>query len=762
MIKNKILHFFYTSDRSTLIGIFFLLFFLIIAVKMFSYTVSNYDFYKDLADKQQIGTVTVPVTRGTIYSSTDGGTVFGTSVNLYDIAIDPQVTGDKLKLTLFLTDIVYKEICPDSQGRNDCEQKLRRFLGAGDDFEFIFDTDTIKEQITEVISERVYRKRVTSVFVDQELEQEQIEQLSTLGLPGLYPSGNFLYMNPEEIQNSDTTSLEVAKILGTNQEKMKHLMRKRDVRYVPILNRLSIDTSEYIKQYLDEERQAIKKSLIDRDKSIGGFIILTPNPNRYYPEQDVASQLIGFVDKQAQGNYGIEGYFNEVLQGNNGKIVSRKDIQGRIIDPINLDQSDIRGEGVKVYTTVDRNIQKKAEQILADGVERYRANKGTMVILEPDTGRVLALANAPSYDLNDFSSVYEIERVTFGKYPDPAIDLLGFPVFVVDSEKGDPFYYDGKQILLRRASREEVADPALVKYKYKNDFGPLLYSNDAISALYEPGSIMKSITVAVGIDTGEISRWGMYNDIGKVTIGRFEIENDSDKCFGYHSFAHALNYSCNIGMIRIVQRLGKVLFRQYLKDFGFSSPTGITLSGETYVELPTLNNWSDTKFLTNSYGLGMSTTPLQMATAYGALANGGVYIKPRVIDALEFPDGRRVEYKPEKERRVIKESTSQTMTSMLVAGINSGVARNGGVEGYALAGKTGTSQIPYRGRYEEGIGSTVASFAGYGPAEDPQFVIIVKLDRPRANPYGGQTSAYLFQEMSEYLLQYYGIPKREK
>ena len=519
--------------------------------------------------------------------------------------------------------------------------------------------------------------------------------------------------------------------------------------------------SEYIKKFLEEESLAIKKWLITREESIGRFIILTPTPNRYYPEWDIGSQVIGFVDKQAVWNYWIEWYFDEILQWNNGKITSRKDIRWRIIDPIGLKKSDITGEWVKVYSTIDRNVQKKVESILSAWIEKYQANKWTVVVMEPDTGRIIAMANAPTFDLNDYSDVYELERVTFWKYPDPNIDLLWLPVFVVDNENGEKFFYDNKEIFLRRASREEIGNSALVKYKYKNDFWPQIYTNDAISSLYEPGSIMKTITVAIWIDTWEISRWSTYNDIWEVIIDGFPIRNDSDKCLGYHSFAHALNYSCNIGMIRIVQRIGKVLFHQYLIDFWFSSPTWVTLSGETSATLKPHERWSVAQLLTNSYGLWVSVTPLQMATAYSTIANGGVHIRPRVIDSLEFPDGREIVYKPEKERRVIKEATAQTLTSMLVSSINDGVAKRWWVAWYSLAGKTWTSQIPYRGWYETWVWSTWASFAGYGPAEDPQFVIVIKLERPRTTQYGGASSAFLFSEISEYLLQYYGIPKKK-
>jgi cell division protein FtsI/penicillin-binding protein 2 len=289
----------------------------------------------------------------------------------------------------------------------------------------------------------------------------------------------------------------------------------------------------------------------------------------------------------------------------------------------------------------------------------------------------------------------------------------------------------------------------------------LVYTNDAIASLYEPGSIMKAVTVAIWIDTWDIGRYHMYMDKWEVTIDNFHIKNDSDKCLWYHSFAHALNYSCNVWMIRIAQKIGKVLMHQYFNDFGFWELTGITLNGEVFSQIKPWERWSIAQLLTSSYGLWVSVTPLQMAQAYSVLANGWEYVKPRIIKSIAFPSGKVIEYKKETERKVIKKSTSDIVTSMLYDGIENWVAKNAKVPWYSMAWKTWTSQIPYKWTYETWVWSTIASFAWYGPVQDPRFVIVVKLERPRIHGwYGWRTSAFLFKEISEYLLDYYGIPRK--
>lgn len=759
MRNKRVKYIKHNTNRIHVIIWFFLLCGFLLIQKLFSYTVLNYDFYQSLADKQQIWTVVVPVTRGTIYSATNQGTILGTSLNLYNIAIDPQVDANKEKLHIFLTDLVYMQIC-EGKKQKDCEENLYKFLRVLEIENFIVSKESVKAKISEKIKEKIYQKKLTNVLIDKELDSEQMTAIIAMWLPGIYPQKSYIYANPEEIVDQNITAKKLAPFLWLNEDKIAHLLRKRDLKYVPIINKSSIYVYEYMKEVLDDEKEAVKKGLLKKTDAIYPFIILETQAHRFYPENDVASQIIWFVDNNGWWNYGIEWKFNSVLKWNNGQIVSRKDVKWRTIDPIELNKEDLNTQWASIKTTIDRNIQKKVEQILENGVKKYRANKWTIVVMNPKNGNIIAMANYPTFDLNNYGDVYELEKVKYSQYSDPKVDLLWYPVFVEDKEHGTKFYYDNKEIFLRLATREELWDVVLVKYKYKNDFGSEVYKNDAISSLYEPGSIMKSITVAIGIDTGEINQNSMYLDEWSVKIDEFEIKNVSDKCLWYHSFGHALNYSCNVWMIRIVQRLWKQLMYNYLQDFGFWEITGIDLFGEVRSEMEPWQNWSTAKLLTNSYGLWISVTPLQMANAYSVIANWWIYMKPNIIDEIIFPNGKKLVYKPEMQRRVIQKSTSEVVSKMLVSSINDWVAQNAKVDWYTLAGKTGTSQIAYKGKYETWVASTTASFAWFWPAEDPRFTVVIKLDRPRTTEYGWASSAFLFQQVAEYLLDYYEIPKK--
>nr|MDD3720282.1 penicillin-binding transpeptidase domain-containing protein [Candidatus Gracilibacteria bacterium] len=741
---------------------FFVLFSLLIISKVFSYTVLNYDYYKKLADKQQLGEIEIPVNRGTIYSSTNGSqTVLATSLSLNDLAIDPEVVGDKNRLAIFLRDIVYKQVC-QLRTKDDCYDNMLKFMHVLEISDFTFNEDYIKSLILTKVQEKLSKTKVTNVVIAENLDIDKAEKIKELRLAGIYVSGLNVYANPEEISDIKGTALKLNSFLEYDLGSIENMLKKRTIRYIPIINKLTITLSEEIEKYIKDEKDAMKKGVLDVENSIGNFIILTGNPSRYYPEKSVASSVVGFVDGDGVGHYGTEGYFNDILKGNKGKILVKKDIQGRTIDPLSLDQNDLNTAGADITLTIDRNIQKKVEDTIEEGVKRFEANKGTIVVMNPKTGDILSMATYPNNDLNDPSSVYEMEKVTGAKYPNPATDLLGKVVLVEDNQNGEEFTYDGKKIMLRLATREELGDPLLVKYKYRNDFGAGVYQNDAISGLYEPGSIMKAFTVAIGLDSGEINRYDMYQDNMELTIDNFTIRNVGEQCRGYKSFNNALIFSCNVGMIRIVQRIGKSLLYNYLDAFGFGKPTGITLDGEVFSVLPNYEKWSKAQMYTMSYGLGISVTPLQMAAAYSVLANGGLYVKPNIVKSIKMPSGKVISFNPEITHRVIKESTAKTITSMLVDSVDNGFAKNGKVEGYNMAGKTGTAQIAYKGGYEDGVGSTVGSFAGYGPAEDPKFVIIMKIERPRTTAFGGESSAYMFSEISKFLLDYYGIPSKLK
>ncbi|MGE4444019.1 MAG: peptidoglycan D,D-transpeptidase FtsI family protein [Candidatus Altimarinota bacterium] len=755
----KINHLFQKYPREYYVFGFFGVFATMIVIELFSFTVINHAYYKDLAIKQQTSTTKTPVSRGSIFSDNEKGKVLASSVDLNDLAIDPSLEGNKAKLATFLTDVVYTEVCY-LKSANDCKKALNKFLGVLETPDFRMNEVYLKEKILARVNERISRTKVTSVLLKEGLTVEQAFELEKLNISGLYVNGTNLFVNPEEVVDQDFVANRISLITSDEESTVKYLIRKRTLRYLLIQTKLSISTSEYVKTKLEEERQAFARGFLKREDMMSQFIIMSSNQHRYYPEDDMASTILGFVDNSGEGRYGIEGYYNHILKGKTSQSYAKKDIMGRLIEPLSLeDQTGLAGANITL--TIDRNVQKAVEDIIDVDIFDYQANNISVVIMDPKTGNVIAMASHPRFNPNSPGEAFELIKVTPEKYPNPLINLLGARVLAVDNINGDEYIYDGKKLFLREISREEFTDPTLEKYVFANRQGGGVYKNDIIQDLYEVGSIFKPIVFAAGIDSGEIKRYDMYRDEGFVKIDNFKISNVATQCLGYNTFQNAMNYSCNVGMIRIAQKIGASIFHKYIESFGIGKKTGITLEGEVFGRLEPYERWSRAQLFTTSFGLGINATMIQMASAYSALANGGIYYKPQIVKSIDFTDGRSIVNKPEATHRVLKEETSKIMTEVLVDSVNHGVAKHGGVKGYSIAGKTGTAQIAYKGGYETGQASTRGFFAGYAPAEDPKFVMIIKLERPRSSIYGGETVARTFSRISQYLFNYYAIPPKE-
>lgn len=760
---DKYFDLFDTIPRHFFILGIFIIAFLIIVSKVFDYTFTDHDFYQKKADTQQIWEVKVPVTRGSIFSLNENKTLLATSVNLNNLAIDPTQPWDKTKLIWFLTDSIYRESCKWKNVEK-CKNNILKFIKK-DDFEnFNPEENNIKKIIKEKLVEKISQKYIKNVLLAQDLDKKITDKIIELNLKWIYINEWNLYINPEEIEDKELVSKQISSLISFPEETVFYLIRRREIQYIHLLNKLSIDESSMLENFVKDEKNSISKWYIKKEDAISTFIILTPNPHRFYPENKIGSQVVWFVDKEGKWHYWIEWYFNENLKWEAWEIVSRKDIRWRTINPVDLDKWLIDREWAIIYTTINRNIQKNVEKILEDGVKKYNANKWSILIMDPQTGKIITMANYPTYDPNNPWDVYELEIVKNQNYRNPANELIWKWVFVEDKVIWEEFYFSWKKILLRKATREELWNYALKKYKYKNDFGAWVYKNSIITDIYEPGSIMKAITMAIWIDSWEIKRDTYYQNNWPIKIDQFPISDISRHCKWYHTFSWAFNYSCNVWMVRIIQKVWKALLYNYLQDFWFWKSTEISLDWETTLEIKNYQKWSNAQLYTSSYWLWINVNQLQMWVAYSALVNWWLILRPQIIDKIDFRDNKIIKFKKEIVRRVITEKTSDIMKDILYNSMENWVADKWKVEWYLLGWKTWTSQIAYKWWYEDWNmpWATNASFAWFWPVQDPKFVIIVKLDRPRTSNFWGSTSSYIFADTAEYLLNYYKIPKVKK
>ncbi len=409
---------------------------------------------------------------------------------------------------------------------------------------------------------------------------------------------------------------------------------------------------------------------------------------RSYPEQDLASALIGFIGVDQQGLAGIEADFNDELGGTAAEVYFELDGLGNPI-PFGRRLGDEPDPGSDVRLTIDRYLQRLVEEKLQVEVERHGAEGGTIVIMDPMTGEVLAMASWPTFRLSQLD-------------PDNA---------------------------------EQTE----------------LYRNPAVTDIYEPGSVMKTITMAAAIDLGLVSPGTTYFDSGEAPVeGAAPITNWDFSAHGMTTMTELLQYSLNTGAVWLSGVLGPDNFYDYIKRFGFGEPTRVGLGGEAPGMVRTHHDegWYPIDLATNSFGQGIAVTPIQMITAVSALVNGGLLMRPYIVEEISGPNDRRV-YEPVVVRRVIKEETSRTLVQMMEAVVDGMPGHLAQVPGYRVGGKTGTTTFV-------GQDYTIASFVGFAPAEDPRFIMLVTIDAPQDSPLGGVVAAPIFSDLAPQILTYLG------
>lgn len=419
---------------------------------------------------------------------------------------------------------------------------------------------------------------------------------------------------------------------------------------------------------------------------------------RVYPNRHLSSTLIGFVGIDNQGLGGLEYKFNDDLKGSAGKIIFDADPRRQRLISGRMETLARPYDGNHILTTIDTNIQYMAEKYLIAEVQKQRAKKGQVIVINPKNGHIIALANTPNFNPNHWQ--------------------------------------------LSQAEHRK---------------------NSSISDIFEPGSIFKIVTVAAIIEEELVTpdtiisvpeTITIYDKTIKEAHARDDPEESDEK-----TVSEIMEKSLNVGTSILADRLGPQKFYRYIKSFGFGSKTGIELSGESSGLFRHVNDWSGIDHATISFGQGIACTPLQMATAVSAVANGGLLIKPTLIHMIIDKNEETLKGSPKTiKRRVISQKTAVDVTNMLVNTVENGTGQIAKISGYKIAGKTGTAQKAREdGRgYEKG--KYVSSFIGYFPADDPEYLILVAIDSPEKFFYGSQVAGPVFRNIANDIIQYKNIP----
>ena len=414
-------------------------------------------------------------------------------------------------------------------------------------------------------------------------------------------------------------------------------------------------------------------------------VVVNPIERRFYPHSTMAAQVVGYVNFDGEGSYGVEGFYNEELTGK----ISQGE-ESRI--PFNVGNNPTPLESIDLMLTIDSEIQYLAEQTLVDALATTGAESGTIVVLDPQSGEILAMASWPTFDPNQFFDAEE--------------DSLG---------------------------------------------------NPAVSDQFEPGSIFKVLTMAVALDLSVVAPDSTYIDNGVLEAGGQQIYNWDRASHGVTSMTELLAKSLNVGAATLSITTGPTRFYAGLDNFGIGQLTGVDMQGEASGQMrrPGDPTWHESDLATNAFGQGVAVTPLQMTVAVGAVANRGLLMQPHVVYQRSNAAGEMVPAQPSALGRAISTDTALDLVEMMAQAVER-EASPALVPGYRIAGKTGTAEIPIPGGYDPA--RTIATFIGFGPVDDPRFVVLIKLDVPKSSRWGSQTAAPVFGQFVQRLVVLMEIP----
>ena len=498
----------------------------------------------------------------------------------------------------------------------------------------------------------------------------------------------FIYVSPREIKEPDKAKKALSQILDLDE--------------ILVEEKLSQDSPyEFVKNKATEAEAEKLQRL-----QIAG-IYIGEERVRVFPQGTMASQTIGFVDSEKQGQYGLEGFYQDILKGKEGTLEGEKGAGGFLISFSSPNEME---KGSDLILTLDYQIQFEAEKLLAKAKENLEFESGTIIAVRPDSGEVLALASYPNFDPNNYGQEKDLE----------------------------------------------------------------IFQNPAIQKIFEPGSVFKPLTMAAAIEEGKITPQTTYVDEGVVRIGQTPIYNYDQRTWGERTMTEVLEKSINTGAVFAEQQLGSELFLRYLEKFGFFAKTDIELQGEVFSQNKEFKKGYEINFATAAFGQGIEITPIQLIRAFSALANGGKLVSPHLVkkiitrsDISGVPpaidrNGQKISPATSSEvtENIISPRTSSHVVSMMTSVVENGFGKKAKIPGYFVAGKTGTAQVSWGalGVTKPGYSDkTIQSFVGFAPAFNPKFLILVKLDNPRA-----KTAEYsalpIFHDLAKYIIDVWQIP----
>lgn len=523
-----------------------------------------------------------------------------------------------------------------------------------------------------------------------------------------------IYVTPNDLTKLKEAELEkvktviadnLAEILSLEKEDIISKLEKTSRYYVEIKKKVSQDDADKVRKFISD----------NSDLKLANYIGIDEATTRYYSE-NIAASVLGFVGDDNQGLSGLELTYEEELTGVSGRVVAAKNANGADM-PFSYEKVVDAQPGNSLVLTIDSYIQYVAEKHLETAIANNKvAGRGACLIMNVNTGAILAMATKGDFDSNSPFTLSKSDQA------------------VVDELEGE----------------ERTAKLAELRNRQ--------WRNKLISDTYEPGSVFKVITAAIGLEEGYATKSTSCNCPGYIVIAGQRYSCHKKIGHGTQNLTQATQNSCNPFFISLGQSIGASTFSKYFKAFGFTEKTGIDLVGEASSQYHSEENMGPTELASTSFGQTFKVTPIQLLTAICAAVNGGTLVQPHVVDKIIDADGNIVKtVSTVKKRQVISKETSETVRELMEAVVDGGGGQNAYVPGYRIGGKTGTSQKVSEMLATGESGLYVASFCGVAPIDDPEIAMLFILDEPKgANYYGGTISAPPGGQILSEILPYLG------
>lgn len=763
----------------------------VIFIRLFQLQIVQADDYSQILAWQHFRQSTLEAERWNIFltDSSWNERKLTENVDLYNIFVDPKFIEDEERFVEILSPILYKHFCElnwlEEPSDKECIRNIENFTEneilpqeESEDFFVEMELDDWEEEEEQVFLDQDMLDDETQDVIDDFTKEDWIdyiqEKLSEMvqwwvrdrnyfwffendellnDMESIWDfveiSGNYIYFIPEKVDNLNRNAQQIFQVFEKHNysymlETIRNSLTEREIRYVKVTN----DVNSRIAREINELKEKYFSERVDWVPLLH-WLWTEEHKERYYPYWDFMSHVIWYWNDQWDFLYGVEEYFDDILAWEDWRIASHSVPWIWAIWSAEM-QVEEATHWSDVYLTINPTIQENIEAIVRDYYEELEPDSISTLVMDPHTWEVKWAVNYPSFDPNNYSDYYQIELLSYDqRYIIDEDQYMDIPVLIRDPETDD----------IRMATFDERTDPNLEKFVFSEKLWPQTFIDRNISYPSEPGSTFKNFTVAIWRDLDEISLSDTYKDEWELEIWPYTIRNVMDQCSWELSFLDALNWSCNVWMVRIAQQIWRYAFYSYLDKLWFWQRTWIELAKEDPWTVTWLEDFSMARYFNNSFGQWLLTTPIQMWTAFSSLVNWWYVVQPTVLDKIyDRENNEIIENDKTIKNRVFSEETAERMLKsqweIMDMEDEEHLWSMVWIPFYSVWGKSWTSQIAFRWSYQAWEWWTYWGFVWVVTSEDPRYIIVTQVRRPRQSQRWSGSAWFINRDVSKFLIEY--------